>query len=103
MSSEPMDLELFDAKQIKALRKEYGDAAVKEFVCMSDEQLKATLSSGLLECEEADRQTKSNSAYAEAVAVKKDFDTALREKKRPVMRKVKAAAFILGVRKEGRK
>lgn len=103
MSQMPLDIELLDAKPVKALRKEIGDGAIKDFVCMSDEDLKAVISSGMLECEEATREVKKNSEYADAVGIKSSFDSALRDKKKPIMKKIKAAAFVLGARKDARR
>lgn len=103
MSGEALDTELMDAKVIKKLRSDIGDGAIKEFLVQTDEQLKQVISSCTMEMEQADRETKKNDAFAKAQGIVDDFKAALRGKKNPLARKVAAAAFILGQRKEAAK
>ena len=102
MSGQPLDTELLDAKAIKALRNEIGDGAIKEFVAQSDEELKAVISNCTMAIDEAERQTQKNDAFSKANGVVNDFKAALRSTKQPLTKKIKAAAYVLGSRKDSR-
>jgi hypothetical protein len=94
-----VDLELFDSKEFKKVSKYMGDKNAKDMFDKTEEDLKNLIAMNHMAETEARQQTKANSAYNSAVAVKKEFDSALRDTLNPYRAASSLAALILQSRK----
>jgi len=94
-----LDIELLDTKQFKKLKKEIGEQSAKDFFSLESDALRAAITASVMAKEEATAKTKKNNDYLKAQGIKKDFDDALRDTKKPLDAKINAAALILGTRK----
>lgn len=98
MANKQLDVSLMDSKAYKAFVKLVGDKQAQEMIEKSDEELKEVISAHTVAMEQASNETKAVPAYQSAVAVKKDFENALKEQQKPLKLATKLASVVLCAR-----
>ena len=95
-----LDLDLTETKEYKALVTVMGKTEAKEFLKKSDKDLEDMIIANEIHTKEVNNSISSNSEYKKALAIKKDFDDAKRDRLKVTVATTKAAALILYTRKK---
>ena len=94
-----VNLELVDSKEFNAFAKAASEKEAKNMLEMDDKGLESIITAHTVSIQKAKEETVSAPAYVSAVAVKKDFDKALRERNKPLNLAVQLAAKVLSDRR----
>lgn len=95
--------EVICSKEYGAFVKLSSDKEGREFFNKTDEELGDVISHNAIHTKDVTDQMKANSAYRQALATKKDFEDAVKDKLKPTKAGTSLATLILQLRQNSKK